>query len=71
MSRTTMHHLIAARMDIKRVERSNAANDECDKALDALALVVGMHAALKYQSAVRLMLQLEREQCDLIDNLKK
>lgn len=70
-NRTTMHHLIAARMDMKRVERTNAANEECDKALDALAAIVGMHSAIKYQSAVRWTLQLELEQCEIVENTIK
>jgi predicted transcriptional regulator len=70
MKRPTMHALVSARLNMKSVERRNAPNSECDAALDELAEVVGVHNAIKYQSAIRLTLQLEQEQLDVIDGKK-
>jgi hypothetical protein len=69
MSNRTLHHLIAARMDIKQCERRNAPMDECKQAVESLALVVGLAQAVKYQLAVRVILQLEREQLAEIENV--
>jgi len=71
MSNQTMTALIAARMEVKQCERRNAPASECKQAVASLALVVGMAQAVKYQSAVRLIIQLENEQVKTIESVTK
>jgi len=68
MSNRTLHHLIAARLNLKQCERRNAPAAECKQAVESLALIIGLPAAIKYQSAVRLIFQLENEQVEIIEN---
>lgn len=66
----SMHALITARINLKKTEKRNAPVAECDAAMERLAEIVGMHKAMSYQSAVRLVLQLEHEQCEIVDRSK-
>jgi len=58
----TMNALNNPRLAVKQAERLNSSVAEQAEALAQLSAVVGEAEAIKYQSAVRLVLQLEREQ---------